>query len=87
MEHNPKATANALAIVGGGWYVLCVLWVLVSRNSYMGILGTWFHGVDYNALPSTSLSFGSVVVGLVSFVVFAWVSGYSFAVVYNKFIK
>ena len=87
MKHDPKATANALALVGAGWYVLCVLWVVVSKSSYMGVMSTWFHGVDYNALPSTSLTANSTLVGFVSFVIFSWISGYFFAVFYNKFVK
>lgn len=87
MKHEPKATANALALVGGAWYVLCVLWVIVFKSSYMGIIGSWFHGVDFNALPTTTLTTSSVLTGLVSFVAFAWVSGYFFAVSYNKFLK
>lgn len=87
MKHEPKATANALALVGGAWYLLCVFWVAVSRGSYMGVMGTWFHGVDYNTLPSTTLTLSSVLVGFLSFVVFAWVSGYFFAIAYNNFAR
>lgn len=87
MKHEPKATATALALVAGAWYVLCVLWVVGSRSSYMGVMSTWFHGVDYKALPNTTMTVSSILVGLVSFVSFAWISGYFFAVVYNKFIK
>lgn len=87
MKHQPTTTANALAVLGAIWYMLCVLWVLISRSSYMGIMATWFHGVDFNALPSTTLTFGSVIFGFISFVVFAWVSGYFFAKLYNYFAK
>ncbi len=87
MKKDPQATANALAVVGGAWYALCVVWIAVSKASYMGIMGTWFHGVDYGALPSAPLTINSALVGLVSFVAFAWISGYFFAVVYNYFVK
>lgn len=87
MKHEPKATANALAIVGAVWYVLCVLWVMISKSSYMGVIGSWFHGVDFNALPQVTLTANSALLGLVSFVAFAWISGYFFAVVYNKFLS
>ena len=87
MKHDVKATANSLAVVGGVWYVLCVLWVLVSKSSYMGVIGSWFHGVDFNMLPKTTLSLSSIILGFVSFVVFSWISGYFFAKVYNVFVK
>ncbi len=87
MKHEPYATANALATVAGAWYVICVLLIVVSKSSYMGIIGSWFHGVDYNALPTTTLTTSSVLLGLVTFVGFAWISGYFYAVFYNKFAK
>ncbi len=87
MKHEPKVTANAIAFVAGAWYVLCVLWVVFSKGSYMGMMSTWFHGVDYGALPTIDLTMSSVLIGFMSFVVFAWISGYFFAVAYNKFLK
>lgn len=87
MKKNVIATANAAALVGGIWYLLCVLLVVVSRSSYMEIIGTWFHGVDYNSLPPSTVTPTSFWVGLISFAVFVWVSGYFFAVFYNKFVK
>lgn len=87
MKKDPRATANALALTAGLWYVVCVLWVLVSRGSYMGVMSTWFHGVDFNALPTTMPSVSSLTVGLISFTGFAWISGYIFALAYNRFAK
>ena len=87
MKHEPNTTAQALAIVGGMWYVLCVLWVFVSKSSYMGVMSSWFHGVDFKSLPPTTPDLGSIIFGLVTFVGFAWVSGYLFAVFYNQFLK
>lgn len=87
MKKDSQATANALATVAGAWYLLCVLWIMVSKSSYMGIMGSWFHGVDYNALPSVTLTTNSAIVGFISFVAFAWVTGYLFATFYNSFVK
>lgn len=87
MKHEPKATAHAIALVGGAWYVLCVLWVAVSQGSYMGIMSSWFHGVDFAALPPATPDMGSITVGLLTFVGFAWISGYAFTVAYNYFLK
>ncbi len=85
MKKDPTATANALALVAGAWYILCVLWVVVSKGSYMGVMSTWFHGVDFNALPPSTPSLGSITIGLITFIGFAWISGYMFAVAYNQF--
>jgi|SRR3989338_4063738 len=35
MQHDQKATANALAVVGGGLYTLCATWTLLARDSFI----------------------------------------------------
>ena len=87
MEHNPKATANTLAVVGGALYVICAVWTLVSRGSFMGVMGLWAHSIDMNALPQKTPDFGSLLTGLITFVLAAWVTGYAFVVCYNYFVK
>lgn len=85
--HNPKATANALAIVGGALYIICAIWTMVSKGSYLGLMNTWTHGLDLSLLPQKTPGFGALVIGLVSFVIVAWVTGYVFAECYNYFAK
>lgn len=87
MKKDPVATAHALAIVSGILYILCALWTVVSRSSFMGVMSTWTHSIDLSRLPSQPPSFGSLVVGFVTFVVVAWLTGYAFAIVYNYFVK
>ncbi|OGY29880.1 MAG: hypothetical protein A3F33_02540 [Candidatus Woykebacteria bacterium RIFCSPHIGHO2_12_FULL_43_10] len=87
MQHDQKATANALAVVGGGLYTLCATWTLLARDSFMGVMNTWAHGIELSTLPSKSPDFGTLFIGLATFVVAAWVTGYAFAVVYNNFAK
>jgi len=48
--HNPKATANALAVVAGGLYIICALWTMISRESYLGMMTTWGHSLDPNPI-------------------------------------
>ncbi|OGE44245.1 hypothetical protein A3A45_00435 [Candidatus Daviesbacteria bacterium RIFCSPLOWO2_01_FULL_36_8] len=83
--HNPKATANALAVVGGGLYLICAIWTLFSRSSFMGVMGSWAHSIDVNALPQKTPDFGLLLIGFITFVLVAWVTGYAFAVTYNYF--
>lgn len=85
--HKPKATANALAVVGGALYVICAVWTLISRESFMGVMGSWAHSIDMNALPQKTPDFGLLTIGFITFVLAARVTGYAFAVVYNKFAK
>lgn len=85
--HNPKATANALASVGGILYIICAVWTMISKESYLGIMGTWAHSLDMNALPQKTPDFGTLVIGFITFVIAAWITGYGFAVCYNYFAQ
>ena len=87
MNHDPKATANALAVVAGGLYLVCAVWTLISRSSYMGVMNTWAHGIELSALPAKTLDIGTLLIGFVTFVLAAWVTGYAFAYTYNYFVK
>lgn len=87
MKLDPKASGNALAIVGGVLYLVCAVWVLSARNSYMGVMNSWMHGFDFQTLPVKTLDFGTLIVGLVTFVLTAWIVGYGFALVYNRLAR
>lgn len=85
MKHNPTATANALAVVGGALYAICALWTLVSQSSYMGVMNTWAHGLNLLALPAKVPNFSDLAIGFISFTVVAWLVGFAFATLYNIF--
>lgn len=85
--HNPKATANALAFVGGVSYILCAVWTLLSKASFMRLMSTWVHGIDMSALPQKTPDFGTLILGFITFVIAVWITGYAFAVSYNYFAK
>ena len=87
MKHDPKATANALAVVAGALYLICAVWTLISRSSFMGVMNTWAHGIELSALPAKTLDLGTLLIGFVTFVLAAWVTGYAFAYTYNYFVK
>ena len=85
--HNSKATANALASVAGALYIICAAWTMVSKGSFMGIMGSWVHSVDINALPQKNPDFGLLLLGFITFTLAAWVTGYVFAKSYNYFAR
>lgn len=83
MKLDPTRTANALAIVGAGLYVVCTLLVAAMPVFYRGVAQTWMHGFNLAALPMGRMTMGGSIYGLVTFTVAAWLSGYAFAAVYN----
>lgn len=87
MKHNLKATANAVAVVGGGLYIICAFWTMISKESFLGIMSTWTHSLDMNALPQKTPDFSSLIIGFVTFVATFWMVGYAFAACCNYFAK
>ena len=87
MKNNPTATANALAVTGGIFYIACRILVGVFPDLMYTVAQSWFHGIGMAKSGSWNLSLESFFVGLISFMVFAWITGYLFACVYNYFSK
>lgn len=87
LPHHPAATANALAVVSGALYVVCAAWVSFSRPTFMGMMGTWFHGINYQAIPYAPMMFTGIATGFLTFVIAAWLVGYAFAWMYNWFLS
>ncbi len=84
MKHNPNASANALALTGGIFYVACRLLVGIFPDLMYRVAQSWFHGMGIAKSSSWNISLESFFVGLISFTVTAWLTGYLFAWIYNK---
>jgi len=82
-----QAFANAFAVTIAIVYVVCAGWVVVSRSSFMGLAGSWIHGVDMEALPYTAPTAAGLIFGFVTSVIAAWLAGYVLAWLYNQFAK
>lgn len=87
MKYNPTATANALAITSGIFYVACRVLVGLFPGLMFSIAQSWFHGVGLVQSDLLDLTLTDFSIGIVSLVIFAWITGYTFAVVYNYFSK
>lgn len=76
MKHNPIATANALAATIAIFYVACRMLVFLFPGFMFSIAQSWFHDVKLTRLDSTSLSLSDFLLGFVSSVALAWITGY-----------
>jgi len=85
MKLDQKTVANTLAVLGAVFFLGCYLLVLVLPDLYKSIAQSWMHGIDLSLIwkPRT----GNFLTGLVSFTLVSWISGWVFAVLYNKMIK
>lgn len=88
MKKDVKATANALAVVAAAYYIFCLAFLAITPDFFMGIYSSWFHGVNISQITTTKLPQPlDMLWGLITFTVFAWISGFLFAWIYNYFVK
>jgi len=79
-----RRVANTLGIVFAGVSLLCALFVLLFQNTALSFFGNIFHGIDITQIAKTSVSVGSIIIGLIEAFILGWIIGWLFAVVYNK---
>ena len=84
---NEVAFANALAILTGLLYLVCIHLVVVAPNVFRFLFNAQFLGADVASLFPKKVAFGSVVATLVTLVISAWVFAYAWAWLYNKLAK
>jgi len=82
---SPRRVANTFGIVFTGVSLLCAIFVLIFPGTAMSLFNNIFHGIDITQIAKTSVSFGSIIIGLIEAFVLGWIIGWLFAVVYNKF--
>lgn len=85
MKLNEKAAANAGGVLGAAYYVGCYLIATFLPNLYKAVAVSWFHMINITGIWKDRPE--GLILGLISFTVFSWVSGWLFASVYNKLNK
>ena len=87
MKHDPMASAGATAVTIAIIYVVCALAFTLIPGLSMTVAQSWFHGIELSPIADWRLSFGSVILGLVTSTIGGWLVGYIFAKAYNYFFK
>ncbi len=82
---NAKKVALSLASVSAILYTACALLVAIAPGFAIKLFSNLFHGVDITGLAGKSISIAGALVGLIEVAVYAWIAGWLFAWVYNKF--
>ncbi len=80
---NPKLVSLSLAAVSGVWYILCALIFVAAPTTGLNLFSYIFHGIDITQIAQTSVSFTSILIGLVEIVLWSLLAGWLFAVIYN----
>lgn len=82
---NEKAFANALAILTGAVYLVFYILGLSAPNTFKALFNAQFLGADVASLLPKDASLGNVFGVFVTLVVTAWLMGFVWALLYNRF--
>lgn len=84
----PTALASAVALVGGTAFVICGILAYLAPDLLFGVVSNWFHAMSLEAVRTTEpMSFGTFVLGVITFSAYIWVLTYAGTNVYNKLAK
>ncbi len=81
---SPKGLAYALASVSAILYIICAILIAIAPEATIKFFGSLFHGINIELITQKSISFGSAIIGFVEIVVGSLLTGWLFAVFYNK---
>ena len=87
MKNQSYVLPNTLAVTTLIVYVLCRLLVGLFPDSFFTIAESWFHGIALSKLDTWNLTVSSLILGIVSSTITAWVIGFIFVQVHNYFTK
>lgn len=85
MKLSEKALANASGVLGAAYFLGCYFVALLVPGLYKTVATSWFHMLDLSSAWKSAPS--GFLLGLISFTVVSWISGWLFAWLYNKFVK
>jgi len=81
-----KGIALASAVLTAISYIICFAIVVIFKESSLKFFNLFFHGIDLTSL-ATIPNITNGVIGLMVSVAAAYISGWIFALVYNKAAK
>ncbi|MBI2019198.1 hypothetical protein HYS95_00835 [Candidatus Daviesbacteria bacterium] len=74
---------NALAVTTAIVYVACLILVALFPDASFAVARSWFHGIELTKTAALEITASSVITGLISSGVTAWVIGWIFMRVYK----
>lgn len=85
MKLNEGAMSKAFGVLGAAYFLVCYFVAAVFPGLYKVIATSWFHMIDVSGLWKSGPD--GFFVGLISFTVVSWISGWLIAWAYNRFVK
>ncbi|MEK7078262.1 MAG: DUF5676 family membrane protein [Patescibacteria group bacterium] len=88
MQLNAKKFASAAALTVGILYIVCAIFVALWPDFAMQLLGQVAHIVNVDKFAGdVAITASGVIAGLVEVMIYAYVSSWIFAGLYNRFVK
>jgi len=85
---NPTALANAVTTVFAVAYIACALVAFVAPDLYFGIMSSWFHAINFDAVKATiPMSLPTTLFGIITFSIYIWITTFAIAKLYHFFAK
>ena len=81
-----KRVSLSLAITSGVFSTACALLIAIAPQFMIKFLGAIFHGIDISQIERT-MTLSGAITGIIAAIIVALITGWLFAVIYNKFAK
>ena len=88
MQLNTTQFAIAAAITAWLWYIICIIAVMVAPSTAVWLFSTIVHMTNIDGMMSnTGITLTSGIVGFVQVTLYAFLTTYVFARMYNKLVS
>lgn len=85
---NAKAFANAVTLVIAVFYIVCAALSFIAPDLIFSISRSWMHTINLESVKAPfNPDLGTLVWGIVTISVVAWVTTYATIYLYNSFKK
>ena len=81
-----KRVSLSLAITSGVFSTACALLIAIAPQFMIKFFGAIFHGIDISQIERT-MTLSGAITGIIAAIIVALITGWLFAVIYNKFAK
>ena len=85
MKLNESAMAKGFGVLGAAYFLVCYFVAQLTPGLYKAVAATWMHMLDLSSAWKDAPS--GFLLGLISFTLASWVSGWLLAKAYNYFVK
>lgn len=83
-----KAFANAVTTVTAVFYVVCAALSFIAPDLIFSISRSWMHTINLESVKAPfNPDLGTLIWGIVSISILAWVTTYATIALYNRFKK